>query len=202
MLPDSGPPGDDERRQPPSPSETVELLYRVRAGDAAAVDELLARILPRLRRWAHGRLPRASRGLLETGDIVQIVAAKTVRRLAALEIDRSVALGYYLRQAVANEIATQWRRADRSPIETSLGDSLAAADTSPLDRLIGLERLQRYEAALARLDVEERDAIVGRFEFAYDYDELAKYLGKPSSGAARVAVHRAVKRLTQQARHV
>ena len=202
MLLDSGPSTDDERRQPPSPEETVELLHRVRAGDDAAVDELLARILPRLRRWAHGRLPRASRGMLETGDIVQMVAAKAVRRLAGLEIDRSVALGYYLRQAVANEIATQWRRADRSPIETSLGDSLAAADTSPLDRLIGLERLQRYEAALARLDVAERDAIVGRFEFAYDYDELAKYLGKPSSGAARVAVHRAVKRLTQQARHV
>ena len=140
--------------------------------------------------------------MLETGDIVQTVASKAIRQLAGLDIDRSVALGYYLRQAVANEIASQWRRADRTPLETSLGDSLPAADTSPLDRLIGLERLQRYEAALARLDIGERDAIVGRFEFAYDYDELAQYLGKPSAGAARVAVHRAVKRLAEQARHV
>jgi RNA polymerase sigma-70 factor (ECF subfamily) len=202
MPSDSRPPRDEERRQPPSPQETVELLHRVRAGEDAAVEELLARILPRLRRWAHGRLPRSSRGMLETGDIVQVVASKAVRQLASLAIDRSVALGYYLRQAVANEIASQWRRADRTPLETSLGDSLPAADTSPLDRLIGVERLQRYEAALSRLDIGEREAIVGRFEFAYDYDELARYLGKPSAGAARVAVHRAVKRLTEQARHV
>jgi hypothetical protein len=37
---------------------------------------------------------------------------------------------------------------------------------------------------------------------AYDYEDLARYLGKPSVGAARVAVHRAVKRLVEEARHV
>jgi RNA polymerase sigma-70 factor (ECF subfamily) len=193
---------DDERIAPPSPEETVGLLHRIRAGEAAALDTLLARILPRLRRWAHGRLPRASRGMLETGDIVQAVAAKAVKQLARLDIEQSAALGYYLRQAISNEIATQWRRADRAPIETTLGDSLPAAGTSVLDRLIGAERVQRYEAALHRLDAPEREAIVGRFELAYDYDDLARYLGKPSAGAARVAVHRAVKRLTEQARHV
>jgi len=140
--------------------------------------------------------------MLETGDIVQMVASKAVRQLARLDVERSAALGYYLRQAVSNEIASQWRRADRTPLETSLGDSLPGHETSPLDRLIGAERLKRYEAALLRLDESERDAIVGRFEFAYDYDDLARYLGKPSPGAARVAVHRAVKRLTEQARYV
>ena len=48
----------------------------------------------------------------------------------------------------------------------------------------------------------EREAIVARFELAYGYDDLARYLGKPSAGAARVAVHRAVKRLAEEARHV
>jgi RNA polymerase sigma-70 factor, ECF subfamily len=193
---------DGDRAAPPSPEETVQLLHRIQAGDENAVDLLLARILPRLRRWAHGRLPRSSRGMLETGDIVQAVAAKAVRQLATLRVDHAAALGYYLRQAIANEIASQWRRADRRPFETSLGESLAAADTSPLDRLIGAERVRRYEAALHRLDPPEREAIVGRFELAYEYDDLARYLGKPSAGAARVAVHRAVKRLTEQARYV
>jgi RNA polymerase sigma-70 factor (ECF subfamily) len=199
---DSRPLVDDERIRPPSPEETVHLLHRIRAGEEMALDTLLARILPRLRRWAHGRLPRSSRGMLETGDIVQAVAAKAVKQLARLDIEESAALGYYLRQAISNEIASQWRRADRTPFATTLGDSLPADDTSPLDRLIGAERVQRYEAALDRLDAPEREAIVGRFELAYDYDDLARYLGKPSAGAARVAVHRAVKRLTEQARHV
>jgi RNA polymerase sigma-70 factor (ECF subfamily) len=185
---------------PPSPEETVSLLHRVRGGDDEALNALLARLLPRLRRWAHGRLPRGQRGLLETGDVVQVVAAKVVRRLAAIDIDRSAALGYYLRQAVANEIASMYRRP--SPHETSVGESLPAPVTSPLERLIGAERVARYEAALQRLPPAERDTIIGRFELAYDYDDLARYLGKPSAGAARVAVHRAVKRLTEEARHV
>jgi RNA polymerase sigma-70 factor (ECF subfamily) len=140
--------------------------------------------------------------MLETADIVQVVASKVVRQLARLDVARSAALGYYLRQAVSNEIASQWRRADRTPLETSLGESLPGDETSPLDRLIGTERLKRYEAALLRLEEPERDAIVGRFEFAYNYDDLARYLGKPSPEAARVAVHRAVKRLAEQARYV
>ncbi len=180
----------------------MRLLHRIRAGEEQALESLLARILPRLRRWAHGRLPRAARGMLETGDIVQAVASKAVRQLARLDIEQSAALGYYLRQAIRNEIATQWRRADRKPIDTTLGETLAADEQSPLDQLIGAERLRRYEAALSRLEPGDREAIVGRFELAYDYDDLARLLGKPSAGAARVAVHRAVKRLAEQARHV
>jgi RNA polymerase sigma-70 factor (ECF subfamily) len=187
---------------PPSPEETVSLLERVRAGDDEALEALLVRLLPRLRRWAHGRLPASSRGVLETADIVQSVAAKAVRRLAEIDVEHSGALAFYLRQAIANEIASVWRRAGRTPFETSAGESLPGESTSPLERLIGAERLQRYEAALLRLEPSDRETIVARFELAYGYDDLARYLGKPSVGAARVAVHRAVKRLAEEARHV
>lgn len=180
----------------------MRLLGRIRAGDEAALEALLARVLPRMRRWAHGRLPRASRPMLETGDIVQAVAARAARRFAGLDIAASADLAYYLREAVRNEIADQWRRADRTPIETTLGDSIPAEATSPVDQLIGAERIRRYEAALARLEPRARTAIIGRFELGYDYDELARALGVPSAGAARVAVCRAVKQLTQEARGV
>jgi len=140
--------------------------------------------------------------MLDTGDIVSTVAAATVRQLSHLAISRSSELAAYLRTAIDNAIRSQWRRSDRAPLNTTLGESFAGDETSPLDRLIGAERLRRYEAALQRLEAHEREAIVGRFEFAYGYDELARFLGKPSAGAARVAVHRAVKRLTEQARHV
>jgi RNA polymerase sigma-70 factor (ECF subfamily) len=201
-VPNDHPVHPEGRRplSPPSPEETVSLLERVRAGDDDALEALLVRLLPRLRRWAHGRLPVSQRGMLETADIVQAVAAKAVRRLTDIDIEHSGALGYYLRQAIANEIASIWRK--HSPWQTSVGESLEEEMTSPLDRLIGAERIQRYEAALQRLPPAERETIVGRFELAYDYDDLARFLGKPSVGAARVAVHRAVKRLAEQARHV
>lgn len=203
-------PHDTDRRNQPdptsarplSPEETVSLLQRIRAGDDAALNALLVRLLPRLRRWAHGRLPPAARGVLDTGDIVQSVAAKAMKRLGSIQVDHSAALGSYLRQAIANEVADHWRRVIHRPNETSLNDAMPAAMSSPLERLIGAERLRRYEAALQRLPPAERETIIGRFELAYDYEDLARYLGKPSVGAARVAVHRAVKRLTEEARHV
>jgi RNA polymerase sigma-70 factor, ECF subfamily len=199
---DSRPRRDDVGLPPPSPEETLNLLQRVRAGEESALEVLLARLLPRMRRWAHGRLPHASRGLLETGDVVQSVLARAVKHLALADFNKSAGLMYYLREAVDNQIRSEWRRANRAPMATTARDSLPAQATSPLERLLGEERWRRYEAALQRLDVVERDIIVGRFELAYDYDDLARYLGKPSAGAARVAVHRAVKHLTEQARYV
>ena len=46
-----------------SADSTQQLLHRIRAGDDAARERLLARYLPMLRRWAHGRLPSYARDL-------------------------------------------------------------------------------------------------------------------------------------------
>jgi RNA polymerase sigma factor (sigma-70 family) len=134
--------------------------------------------------------------MLDTGDIVQTVAMKAIRQLN--HIDQQVgSLSWYLRQAIRNEIASQWRKAGRAPLETTFSASLPAADTSPLERLLKGERLAQFDAALERLDASDRDVIHGRFELGYDYEELARYLGKASAATARVAVHRAIKRLVQ-----
>lgn len=52
---------------------TLTLLTRARAGDAQALDDLFARYLPGLRKWASGRLPRWARDLIDTPDLVQDV---------------------------------------------------------------------------------------------------------------------------------
>jgi RNA polymerase sigma-70 factor, ECF subfamily len=63
---------------------------------------------------------------------------------------------------------------------------------------IGRESLDRYERALATLEPDEREAIIGRVEMGYSYEELAEALGKPSADAARKAAQRALVRLIQQ----
>jgi DNA-directed RNA polymerase specialized sigma24 family protein len=45
---------------------------------------------------------------------------------------------------------------------------------------------------------DEREAIIGRVEMGYSYEELAEALGKPSPDAARKAAQRALVRLIQQ----
>ena len=49
---------------PLGPEATVELLNRVKGGDDAALERLLERCIPALRRWARGRLPTSARGML------------------------------------------------------------------------------------------------------------------------------------------
>ena len=50
---------------------SLELLERAKAGDAQALDLLIARYVPRLQRWASGRLPGWARDLADTQDLVQ-----------------------------------------------------------------------------------------------------------------------------------
>ncbi len=181
--------------------DSVGLLRRAQDGDTCALDALVQRYLPRVRRWATRRLPPHARGLLDTDDLVQETLARTVHNVGHLEPRHEHSLELYLRQAVANRIRDALRQARRKPRPDQLDSCLDAVDPSPLDRAIVAESLERYRAALTRLKPGDREAIVGRLELGYSYQELAALLGKPSPDAARVAVERAVLRLADTMRH-
>jgi RNA polymerase sigma-70 factor (ECF subfamily) len=180
---------------PEHPEPTIELLERVRQGDNQALGTLLERHLPRLRRWASGRLPRNARDGFDTEDLVQETVIRTLRTIQGFEYRHEGALQAYLRQALANGIRDRIRRAARRPQAAPLDDRAPVEGESPLEEAIGRETADRYEAALSALEPGDREAIVGRLELGYDYAELAAALDKPSADAARVAVRRAVLRL-------
>jgi RNA polymerase sigma-70 factor (ECF subfamily) len=177
---------------------TVDLVERAKAGDSDAVNRLFARFLPSLRRWASGRLPRWTRDLMDTDDLVQETLIRAVKRIGQFESRHEGALQAYLRQAVVNRIRDEVRRSKRSPVATALDDDAADRGASPLEDAIGAEALERYEAALARLRPEEREAIVARVEMDGSYQEVAQALGRPSADAARMAVSRALLRLAEE----
>ena len=52
------------------PESSFELIERAQGGDPAALERLLERYRPRLRRWASGRLPRYARDMHEEGSDV------------------------------------------------------------------------------------------------------------------------------------
>jgi RNA polymerase sigma factor (sigma-70 family) len=188
-------------REPLASDATVDLLNRVKSGDNDALDRLLERCIPPLRRWAHGRLPAYARGMLETADLVQDAAIATMRRLDAFEVRHQGGLQAYFRQAVMNRIRDLARQRERRPDRTSLPEQLLDEGPSPLDAAIGSENVARYDAALHRLKPADRDAIIGRIELQYTYAELATVLNKPTADAARVTVMRAMKRLAEEMRH-
>jgi RNA polymerase sigma factor (sigma-70 family) len=186
--------------EPLAPEATVDLLARAKRGDRSALDLLLERCIPALRRWAHARLPQSARGMVDTADMVQDTVIAALRRLDVFEARHEGALQAYLRTAVMNRIRDVIRQRDRRPLQGELPEDLLDEATSPLEQLIGAQNVSFYEAALGRLRSSDREAIVGRIEMQYSYEELATVLNKPTANAARVAVARALKRLVDEMR--
>jgi RNA polymerase sigma factor (sigma-70 family) len=142
-------------------------------------------------------LPAWARGLAETHDLVQDAVVRTLPRLATFEARHPGALQAFLRQAVNNHIIDEIRSVNRRPARAPLPEDEADSAPSPLEQAIGRERFERYERALARLSAADREAIIARMELQQSYEEVALALGKPKANAARMAVLRAIERLTK-----
>jgi RNA polymerase sigma-70 factor (ECF subfamily) len=182
----------------PRPDSTFELVEKAKTGDAEALDRIFTRYLPALRRWASGRLPQWTRDLMSTDDLVQETFIRVMKGIDRFEMRHEGALHGYLRQAIVNRVRDEVRRGKRAPALTDIDERHADRDATPLELAIGQEALERYEAALARLRTEEREAIIARVEMGLSYQEIAEALGKPTPEAARMAVSRALMRLARE----
>lgn len=171
------------------------LLLRAQQGDERARDELCARYLPRLRRWAHGRLPGWARDHLDTEDIVQDTLLHSIRKLESFEPQHEQAFCAYLCQAVRNRVSDAVRRAGRRPHGQELPSGSPTPEPSPFELAVGRETAERYEQSLQKLSESDRELIIARVELGLDYSEIAPLAGKPSVGSTRVAVSRALLRL-------
>ena len=179
-----------------SDEPTVELIIRARTGDPAAVEAILQRCLPSLKRWAHGRLPAAARGHIDTGDLVQDAAMNAIARLDTFEPRHVGAMQAYLRQSVINRIRDEIRRIVRQPPPLELPEDHPSDRTSPLEFAIQAEKYEHNRDALSRMTSKDRELIVGRIEVEWSLAEIAHRFGLRTVDAARMAVNRAAKRLT------
>jgi RNA polymerase sigma-70 factor (ECF subfamily) len=175
---------------------TIELVARARGGDMPAMEALLQRCLPPLKRWAHGRLPAAARGRLDTGDLVQEAALHVLGNLGTFEPRHVGAMQAYLRQSVINRICDEVRRIGRQPPPLELPDDHPCDRNSPEEDAIRAEAYDHYREALSGMTPKDRALIVARIEMQWSLAEIAHRYGMPTVDAARMAVTRAVKRLS------
>ena len=183
---------------PKDPESSLALVERAREGDDEALGRLCARYLPRLQRWAHGRLPSWARGALETQDLAQDTLMLAVRRLKYFEPRHEGAFQAYLRQTLLNRVRDEVRRGRRRGHADPLDSAEPTRDPTPLEEAIGQETLDRYETALQRLRPQDREAIIARIEMGLEYTEVASALAKPSVAAAHMAVSRALVKLAKE----
>lgn len=178
-----------------SDEPTIELVVRARGGDRMAVEALLQRSIPSLKRFAHGRLPAAARGSLDTGDLVQETVLHVLRRLDDFEPRHVGAMQAYLRQSVINRIRDEIRRIGRHPAPAELPQDLVSELPSPEEEAVREEAYDHYQVCLSKLSARDRELIVSRVEVGWSMDQIARKFGMRTTDAARMAVTRALRRL-------
>ncbi len=162
----------------------------------AAIERVIATLLPFFHRWTHGRLPSYARRRLDTGDIVQEAIVGVLRNLGQIDTADPQALAKYLAIAIRNRIADEVRRASHGEVANRITDP-ADPRASPLDEAIDSESHRHYRVALLSLAADDQALLVGRIELGLSFEELALVTKRHSPDAARIATRRAALRLAR-----
>jgi RNA polymerase sigma factor (sigma-70 family) len=182
---------------PSAAESTATLLSLLRQGDDSARERLLARYLPMLRRWAHGRLPQFARDLNDTNDLVQITLLSALKNLEQFRSQHEGALLAYLRTSLMNAIRAEMRRVGRAGVVVAMPENPEALGAEPGVPRLDTDQWLDYENALAKLAEHKREAVLLRLEFGMSYAEIASALNRPSEAAASMMVSRALIELAQ-----
>jgi RNA polymerase sigma-70 factor (ECF subfamily) len=170
-------------------SETRRLLEQARAGDAGAVDQLLARHRPYLRQLVGLRLDPQLRARVDPSDVVQEAHVEAVRRLAGYLRQPELPFRLWLRQITYDRLLMVRRRhvgaARRSalrdlalPEESSLAlaGQLLARGSTPSERLTRDELGRRVRQAVAQLAEADREIVLWRNFEGLSNQEVARLL--------------------------
>jgi RNA polymerase sigma-70 factor, ECF subfamily len=179
-----------------SDEPTMELVLSARLGNRMALEALLERCLPPVKRWAHGKLPAHARGSLDTGDLVQEAAMHVLARLDKFEPRHVGAMQAYLRMSVVNRIRDEIRRVGRRPETVEMTTEPISDATSPIEAAIRVQAYERYRSSVAQLRPRDREMVVARVEMQWSAEQITQRFRMPSLDAARVAMSRALKRLS------
>ncbi|MFK7958790.1 MAG: RNA polymerase sigma factor [Lysobacterales bacterium] len=176
-------------------NNTTQLLKRFRNGDTEARDRLVARYLPLMRQWAHGRLPSYVRDMAETDDLVQVTFMRALNRLDRFKTEKPGAFLAYLRTILINVLRDEIRRLKRSPQRLPISEERLASEASVVENMVGSEIMEAYEQALEPMDEDKRMAVIMRLEFGMTYEEISQELERPSANATRMMIVRALAEL-------
>jgi RNA polymerase sigma factor (sigma-70 family) len=178
--------------------DVAEVSAEDMAAESTSVDTLVQNCLPSVQRWAHGKLPRGSRGDFDTKDLVQEAALRMLKRRYLFEPRHANAVQAYLRRTVLNLVRDEARRLARRPEGVDIPEELPCDQTGPLEITIRQELRVRYQEALRTLRPKDQGLIVASIEEERHVNEIARVFGLPSPAAARVAIARAFNRLMRK----
>jgi RNA polymerase sigma-70 factor, ECF subfamily len=166
------------------------LLERIRSGDDAALDALVAR--------HHESAYRVALSILGSeADAADAAQEGMVRALRALDRFRGEAsFKTWLLSIVANEARTLIRKSGRRR-EAALRDDLPEEGVRGAAEEVALrEEAAKARALLARLPEKQRLAVQLRVDEGLSFREVGEVIGS-TEGAARVNYHHGIRRLRE-----
>ena len=177
---------------------SVDLVLQYQLGNERSLDRLWARYLPRLKRWAHGRLPLVGRNASDTDDLVQDAFVRSLVHLRTFKPSGPRSVFAYVKTIILNQIRDSMRQLQRRPV-CGLDDAAPPIDKEPslLEQVIGREAVERYDVARATLSESDQHIVLAVVELGFSDREVAELFEKPSLDAARMARGRALARLAR-----
>jgi RNA polymerase sigma factor (sigma-70 family) len=197
--------------QPPT-DPTLELLERWRAGDRAALDRLVAEVLPWLQSEVRFVLGNDHSGIHDSLDVVHTTALNFLT-WGPRFVPKSVAqLKALLRRIATNEVIDQRRRRSRGGphLESMLAASAsfsgfgpAVASAAQPSRVAERNEDSNWvRLALQFLDEEERQLLLASEVERQDWATIARELGLANADAARMRCARLKPRLANLVRRL
>jgi RNA polymerase sigma-70 factor (ECF subfamily) len=196
----------------PDDGETLDLLARCQSHDPLALEQLLARHRPLLRRFVEMRLDPRLRSRLDPSDIVQEAQLEVTRRLQDFLQRRPMPFRLWLQRTTYENLVRLRRvhvEADRRSVnrEVMLPDNssvlllhcLLGQDDWPGQQLVEDELKGRVHRALNELDEIDREILQLRAFEELDNDAVAQVLDlEPNTASKRYG--RALLRLRKSLR--
>lgn len=163
-------------------------IRSARAGDPAALNELMALLAPMLRRYARAQLGDDLRARIDASDVAQGVLLEAVRDLPAFSGATIEELGAWARGILRRNVldhAKAQARAKRREIgaDRQLDDGLPAPLTSPSQKVARRERVARIAGFAAELP-DPSPRVVEMWLAGHSVREMADALGKSEQSIA------------------
>ncbi len=194
------------------PSETDQLLERLRVGDRRALAELFQQHRDRLRRMVELRMDARLQGRIDASDVLQDGFLDLAKRVDSYLSDPSLPVFLWLRLVVSDRLAmihrhhlgTQMRDVSqevslyRDPLPQASSAALAAMLlgrlTSPSNAAIRAEQILQVQEAVNSLEPLDREIVALRHFEQLSRAETAEVLGITEEAGAKRYI-RALKKL-------
>ncbi len=180
------------------------LLEAATAGDAAALDELVSRYLPRLHAYVRLHMNAPLRAREASIDVVQSVCREVLEEREKFVYQGEGPLIGWLLTTAMNKLRERARFAGRQKRDVRrekpadlVDPALYASLMTPSRDAIGREEVERLESALDRLSDEHREVIILARIIGLPHADIAEQMDRTAS-ATRKLLGRALTKLIKE----